>query len=111
MAIHNTIEIMRPNLVMFVGGFLAVIFGVFLIVALFGSNAKLAGLIVGFTLGLSLMVTGIGFMVKYDDPPFARPTGKKQLEVTFIDDEIPVNFLDKYEVIEQRGEIFVLEEK
>ena len=111
MAIHNKIEIIRPNLAMFAGGFFAVIIGVFLIVALFCSDVKLVGAIVGFIFGLALLAAGITCMTKYDDPPFARPTGKKQLEVTFIDDEIPVNLLDKYEVIEQRGEIFVLEEK
>lgn len=57
------------------------------------------------------MVTGIGCMVKCDDPPFARPTGKKLIEVIFKDDEIPINILDDYDLIERRGDIFVLEEK
>lgn len=111
MAIHNTIEVMRPNGVMFFGGFFGAIIGVFIILVIFNSKVNFAGVTVGLLFGLALTIASIGCMVRYNEPPYARPTGKKQLEVTFIDDEIPVNFLDKYEVIEQRGEIFVLEEK
>lgn len=66
----------------------------------------------GITYGVALALSVVGcIVVGVLDDNFTTPTGKVRYEVTVNDDTSFVEIIENYNIIEQRGEIFVLEEK
>lgn len=107
----NQIEIMDSSLTLLIT---AIILGVLFCICVVGAiisaiNCKFITFII---FGIFLLCSWIGFVVtaKASDKKII-PTGKYKYEVT-IDKSVPMTeFYEKYEIIEQRGEIFVIKEK
>ena len=107
MTVLNTVEIMNPHpagiamlaisLIFFVACFL---------LALFAIDCDTAIVVVA-VLGIVFAAAGMFTALLAPDVP----TGKFQIEATFTDDFPFISVMNEYEVIEQRGDIFVLEPK
>lgn len=62
-----------------------------------------------FIIGIATCVLTLGVCIGRNY--FKNPTGRYQYEVT-IDDSVPFNeVMERYNIVSQRGEIYVLEEK
>ena len=57
------------------------------------------------------IITGTLYWFDYHDSDTYVPTGKVQSEATFAEGDIPAYYLKKYDVIDQRGNVYILEEK
>lgn len=111
MSILNRINTMSTvNWWMLACGILAVVCGIF-----FGritvKTEKIAPFIISMFLAICLVSGGITVGVMSGQPECQIPTGKVQIEAVFPKGKPGANILDKYNVIEQRGRIWVLEEK
>ena len=112
MAIHNTIDIMGPNYFMLLLGVLIASSGISMLVIIIHDPPKKWTIIVfGVLLSLGLIVYGVTGILWHNNPEYQVPTGKTQIEAVFANGKIPAAYLKKYNVIEQRGKLYVLEEK
>ena len=64
-----------------------------------------------FVASVILVTSGLFVGISCRDPEFQYPVGKKQIEAVFPMGKPSAFILDKYDVIEQRGRIWVMEEK
>ena len=95
---------------MLAAGILAIVCGGFF----FARSIKtenLAIFIVTFFLSICLVVGGFTVGIMSGHPDSQIPTGKVRIEAVFPKGKPTAFILDKYDVIEQRGRIWVLEEK
>lgn len=108
MIILNTIELTRASWVPFV-------VAACLIMSIFVSipfvNKVKNGFVSGVLMIYSFLALLIGMMLLLTGNKFQEPTGEYQYEVVFEDDVSFMKVIEKYNIVEQRGEIFVVEEK
>lgn len=114
MTVLNTIELTKTSPfvpIVFFGLFALTILSLFIGIRYAGSNSK--------KLETVSAISAIIFLISFFSlwvfgavkDSFREPTGEYQYEVTFADEMSFTEVMDKYNVIEQRGDIFVLEEK
>ena len=112
MAIHNTIEILGPNYLMLVLGILIACSGVsMLTIIIYDTPKKWTTMVYMIVLSIALIVFGSTGILWHNKPEHQIPTGETYIEATFANGEIPAAYLKKYNVIEQRDNLYVLEEK
>ena len=107
MTVLNTIEIMEPHPI---GIYLILLAFVCLITCLVICFVRIDWTHVIITLicfGIGFGVVGLGALIIAPEVP----TGKFQIEATFTDDFPFTSVMKEYDVIEQRGDIFLLEPK
>lgn len=111
MAILNRIyEMSTVNWQMVVVGILLVIVGI----ASFyfaQKTERILPFVILFTFTVVTVIGGLILGVMSTQPECQIPTGKVQIEAVFPKGKPNAYILSKYEVIEQRGRIWVLEEK
>lgn len=108
MTILNTIELTTASYIPIVVGSL-LIGSIFCIIP-FANKIKTA--IVSFIFIIyCFLALLIGMMLFLTGNKFQEPTGEYQYEVIFEDDVSFAEVIKKYDIIEQRGEIFVVEER
>lgn len=107
----NQTEIMDNSLTLLIT---AIILGVLFFICVVGvtMSAIKSKFITFIIFSIFLLCSWIGFIVTANaSNKKIIPTGKYEYEVT-IDKSVPMTeFYEKYEIIEQRGEIFVIKEK
>lgn len=113
MAILNEIPIMSEfNIWMLIGGLIAIVIGaIILLPVLRFDDISGTRIFICLTLGIMLVGAGLTSIVLHKDPDFQLVTNKKYIEATFVNGEIPAAYLKKYNVIDQRDNLYVLEEK
>lgn len=81
-----------------------------MIIELFSTNISYERILdIGIVIGFAILFIGIILCLARKD--FGKPTGRFQYEVT-IDNSVSFNEIaDKYEIIDHRGTIYVLEDK
>lgn len=103
----NTIEIMKPHPIC---GYLLLVALVCVIVSMILCNTRFfnTNVFAVFTaVGIVFSVLGIIALIAVPE----IPTGKFQIEATFTKDFPFTSVMEQYTVIEQRGDIFLLEPK
>ena len=102
--ILNQFEVTDTQVGIGVGWILAVTFGVFLLISVLGNFDELC-LILG-----AIAAAGIAIMMVFATMEEV-PTGEYQYEVIVNEEVNFQEFYNYYDIIEQRGEIFVVEER
>lgn len=113
MAILNEIPIMSEfNIWMIIAGLIAIVIGAIILLPVIRFD-DISGTKIFFCLiiGIALVGMGLTSIVWCKDPDFQLVTNKKYIEATFANGEIPAAYLKKYNVINQRDNLYVLEEK
>lgn len=108
MTILNTIELTRASWVPFVVA--ACLIGSLFISIPFVNKVK-NGFVSGILMIYSFVAMLIGMMLLLTGNEFQEPTGEYQYEVVFEDDISFAEVIEKYNIVEQRGEIFVVERR
>lgn len=113
MSILNEIPIMSEfNIWMIIGGLFAVGIGCWILLPIIRFD-DISGtkIFFGLLVGITLVAAGLTSLMLHANPDYQYPTGKVQIEAVFPKGKPTAFILDKYDVIEQRGRIWVLEEK
>ena len=111
MSILNETRALEPNILYIIVTVAMLITGV--VFRLFANKRSLKNWQFALLMFLSIACFGLAPLVagNYRDPDTYVPTGKRQIEAVFPKGKPTAYILDKYDVIEQRGRIWVLEEK
>ena len=102
MDILNKTEIMEPNT-------FVLVFGIFTIIFLFASISNLDSN-VGVIFGLLFLICMVGALITsiwWED----NPTGRYKYEVILDDNYSATELYENYKVVEQRGKIWIIEDK
>ena len=106
----NMIKIMKVNPIVIVSG-VAMLFLSIPMFRLFSRTDKPLLSAVSLFLGVILLGVGSALILTSNAPEMKISTGKYRIEAT-ISDDIPFNAVyDQYEIIEKRGDIYLLEPK
>ena len=108
MTILNTIELTRASWIPFVVA-ACLIASVFISIP-FVNKVK-NGFVSGILMIYSFLALLIGMMLLLTGDEVQVPTGEYQYEVIFEDNVSFTEVIEKYNIIEQRGEIFVVERR
>ena len=109
MTVLNTIELTtQPGWPIVISIMSLIAFGISLAFLLTSSNRGVL-----FTLNLLATITTLGCFLYFgiEAPDYAIPSGKYRYEVILNENVSFHEITSKYDVIEQRGDIFVLEDK
>ena len=110
MTVLNTVELMETAPILFVVGISCILLGISSFITLVCIPDRYEK--IGNTCVVVLILSIIGIVVCGGcSDTFTVPTGKFQYEVLISDDTSFAEVIEKYDIIEQRGEIFVVEEK
>ena len=90
---------------LFFAGLISVVIGIVFLISVKKNNFK------SFIIGLVLFIIGLVLINAPTEYADIMPTGKYQYEVTIDENVSFVDLNNKYNVIEQRGDIYVLEDK
>lgn len=111
MAILNEWAIMGPNYPMLVLGVILVCTGVSMSFALMSSAEKFGRTLFGLAVVLLFVFGGSYCVRNWDNQEFQIPTGKKYIEATFAKGAPTAAVLQKYDVIDTDGKVYLLREK
>lgn len=106
-AILNQVEIMEPQVWVCVAGLLSVILLVVTLVIMLSTRNEVVSTVFAIMALLSL-VSSVLFCGILD---LEEPTGRYRYEVLIEDESVFKDIYDTYDIIEQRGDIWVLEDK
>ena len=112
MTILNTIQVMEPNIIYIIFSVCTIIFGfsLFRYALTHDHNAKISTAIL-FASIIVLAAGGVAFIRFSTDTTLYKNSGKTRIEA-LISDDMPFNAIyDQYEIIEKRGDIYLLESR
>ena len=110
MAILSTTDILGPNYWLLAISIAAFIIFIVAIVTLVRTQDATTMILIGIIIAMSF-VTSVISSEEFRNPDTYVPTGKVRIEATFAKGDIPAYYLKKYYVIDQRGNVYILEEK
>ena len=111
MAILNEWAIMGPNHPMLVLGVILLCIGISMSFAIMSNCERFGQTFFGIAIAMMLIFGGSRCVMHWNDPDHQIPTGKSYIEATFANGAPTAAVLQKYDVIDTDGKVYLLREK